>query len=82
MLGVLGKVFFHTIVHHGAPIEGMRLPFAVVAVELAEQDGLRYLATMVDCRNEDIRCDMPVEMTWIERGVTPFPAFRPASSAA
>lgn len=73
-----GTVYFFTIVHQGAPVPGVEFPFPVAGVELVEQEALRYLATITDCRNEDIRCGMPVELTWTERMGTPAPVFRPA----
>ena len=51
----------------------------LVGVELAEQPGLRYLSTVDGIAFEDLRHDMPVELTWIERDGRPAPAFRPAS---
>lgn len=50
----------------------------LVAVELAERTGLRYLSTVDGVAFEDLRHDMPVELTWIEQGGRRVPAFRPA----
>lgn len=47
-------------------------------MQLAEQDGLRFTGTIVGCAPRDVRIGMPVELTWIERGGSPYPAFRPA----
>jgi len=49
----------------------------LVAVELAEQQGLRYLSTVDGVAFEDLRHDMEVELTWVERGDRLVPAFRP-----
>jgi uncharacterized OB-fold protein len=49
----------------------------LVAVELAEQQGLRYLSTVDGVAFTDLRHDMPVELTWIERNGRVVPAFRP-----
>jgi len=50
----------------------------LVAVELAEQKGLRYLSTVDEVAFTDLRHDMAVELTWIERNGLRVPAFRPA----
>lgn len=54
-------------------------PYPVVTVELAEQDGLRFTSTMVDCDPDEVRIGVPVELVWIERSGAPFPAFRPVT---
>jgi len=51
----------------------------LIGVELAEQPGLRYLSTVDGMEFADLRHDLPVELTWIERGGLPAPAFRPAA---
>lgn len=58
---------------------GKRFGNAVVllAVELAEQTGLRYLSTVDGAAFEDLRHDMEVELTWIESHGRQVPAFRP-----
>jgi uncharacterized protein len=76
-----GTVYLTMFLHQGPQVPGVdySTPHPVVLVELAEQPGLRVTTTMVDIANEDIRIGMPVELTWIERGGEPVPAFRPAS---
>ena len=51
-------------------------PYPVVAVELAEQPGLRVAATVVDAAKDDIVLDAPVELAWVERDGRPVAAFR------
>jgi uncharacterized OB-fold protein len=53
---------------------------ALIGVELAEQPGLRYLSTVDGMEFADLRHDMPVELTWVERNGQPAPAFRPAAA--
>lgn len=53
-------------------------PFPAGAAELVEQKGLRFIAPLVNVRNEDIRHDMPLELTWIDRGGVPAPGWQPA----
>jgi uncharacterized OB-fold protein len=72
-----GTIYLFALVRQGSPVADVDFPVPVVAVELAEQEGLRYLSTMIDCANEDISVGMPVEMVWTERDGNPAPAFRP-----
>jgi uncharacterized OB-fold protein len=51
----------------------------VATVELVEQPGLRFTATLVDCERERMRIGLPVELAVMERGGRPVPAFRPAA---
>ena len=75
-----GVVFTFTVLHTGwARDVDYSAGHPVAVIELAEQPGLRITATIVDCPKEDIRIDMPVELTWIERAGHPIPAFRPAA---
>jgi uncharacterized OB-fold protein len=55
-------------------------PYPVVAVELAEQPGLRVAATIVGARHDDIVLDAPVALAWIEREGRPVAAFRLVTS--
>lgn len=79
-----GTVFLYSLLHQGPPIPGVDYskPHPVVAIELEEQPGLRYLGTMVGCEPEDIQLDMPVELVWTERGGVPCAAFTPAGKGA
>jgi uncharacterized OB-fold protein len=52
-------------------------PHPVVSVELAEQRGLRFTSTVVNCAPEDLRIGLPVQLTWIDRAGAPFPVFEP-----
>ena len=75
-----GRVYLLTKIRHTRANDraGRRQGSVVlVTVELAEQPGLRYLATVDGAAFEDLRHDMPVELTWIERDGLPVPAFRP-----
>jgi hypothetical protein len=53
----------------------------VVSVELAEQAGLRFTSTVVNCPPEEIRIGLPVALAWIDRAGAPFPVFEPATDA-
>jgi uncharacterized protein len=79
-----GTVHLFMLLHQGPPADGVdysKAPHPVVTVDLSEQEGLRFTSTMVDCPLAEIRIGMPVEMTWIERNGSPYPAFRPVSLA-
>jgi len=76
-----GTVHLFVKLHQGPPAQGVEYAPAhpVVTVELEEQEGLRFTGTMVGCALEDIRIGMRVELTWVERNGSPYPAFRPAA---
>jgi hypothetical protein len=77
-----GTVYLVTLLHQGPPADGVdyaKGPHPVVTVELEEQPELRFSSTMVGCAPHDVRIGMPVELTWIERSGSPYPAFRPAT---
>lgn len=74
-----GSVFMFTLVHQQRDPNGsLPAPEPVVAVELAEQPGLRYLSTVVNCDPHEITEDMPVQLVWAERDGIRWPAFEPA----
>src|SRR5262249_5225926 len=75
-----GTVHLFVLLSQGPPAEGVdyaQAPHPVVTVQLEEQDGLRFTGTMVGCGLADIRVGLPVELTWIERHGSPYPAFKP-----
>lgn len=77
-----GTVHLFILLHQGPSADGVdysEAPHPVVTVELEEQAGLRFTSTVVGCALSDIRIGMPVELTWIDRHHSPYPAFRPAS---
>ena len=77
-----GSVFMFTLIQQerdpSAPMTG---PTVVAAVELAEQDGLRYLSQIVNCPPDAIELDMPVRLVWIEQAGRPAPAFEPTGGS-
>jgi uncharacterized OB-fold protein len=76
-----GVVHLLMLLHQGPPAEGVDYgagPYPVVTVELAEQPGLRYTSTIVDCPPDKLAIGLPVELAWIERNGAPFPVFTPA----
>jgi uncharacterized OB-fold protein len=73
-----GRVYSFVVYHRGyhAAFEG-DLPYAVAIVALNE--GPHLLTNIVGCIPEQVRCDMPVEVTWeqVTDEIT-LPKFRPA----
>lgn len=58
-----GKVHTYTVVHRTFdPAFEPLLPYIIVIVELDE--GPRYLANMQECKPEDMKLDMPVEVVF------------------
>jgi len=81
---VSGRGTIHLLIwlRQGPPADGVdyATPHPVVTVELVEQPGLRFTSTVVGVRMGEVAIGDPVELTWIERGGEPFPAFaRPAA---
>ena len=81
---VSGRGTVHLLIrlYQGPPAPGVdytKGPYPVVAVELAEQTGLRFTSTVVDCPPEELRIGLPVALAWIDRAGAPFPVFEPAT---
>jgi uncharacterized OB-fold protein len=75
-----GKIYtfctYRRLYHPGF---GDDLPYVLAVIAL--EDGPRLLSNVIDCRPEDVRCDMPVEVVY--RDVTDaisLPLFRPAKT--
>jgi uncharacterized OB-fold protein len=60
------------------PYYATHMPYVLAVVELDEQKNLKLVTNIVDCAEEDLRIDMPVEVVF--REVAPgytLPLFRP-----
>jgi uncharacterized protein len=72
-----GKVYSFTIAHRpGNPAFADRVPYNIAIIELDE--GVRLPSSITGCENEDIKCDMPVEVVFED--ITPevsLPYFKP-----
>jgi uncharacterized protein len=58
-----------------------KVPYSLCVVELDEEQNLKMVSNMVDCAEEDLRIDMPVEVAF--RQVAPglaLPQFRPVNA--
>ena len=75
-----GKIYSFTVSHRPAsPAFEPDVPYNIAIVELDE--GVRMMSNIVECQNEDLRIDMPVEVVFDD--VTPeitLPKFRPTPS--
>jgi uncharacterized OB-fold protein len=79
-----GTLYSYTIaVHPFHPWLASRLPYVLAVVELEEQPNLKLVTNVVECQEDDLRCGMPVEVTYetIAEGVV-LPMFRPRTGAA
>ena len=62
------------------PYYQSQVPYVLAVVELEEQPNLKLVTNIVDCAEEDLRIDMPVEVTF--REVAPgctLPLFAPTA---
>lgn len=80
----LGRIHLVIFLHQGPPADGVdyTTPYPVATVELDEQAGLRFTATVVGSPNDDITINQRVELTWIERAGVPTPAFKLAGGTS
>ncbi len=76
-----GSVYMFTLLHQlRDPNQPLAAPMGLAAIELEEQEGLRYLSRVVDCPAEALVHGMPVTLTWIEEDGRRWPAFTPAAA--
>jgi len=72
-----GKIYSFTVVHSYQPTEFEDVvPYVIAVIELEE--GVRMMSNIVECKPDDIKCDMEVEVIFEQ--VTDdftFPRFRP-----
>jgi uncharacterized protein len=64
--------------HQGPPADGVdyRTPHPVVAVDLDEQEGLRFTTAGVSPDDGELSIGDRVELDWITRSGHPFPVWR------
>ncbi len=73
-----GEVFTYSLnVKPWAP--GMKVPYVIAVVRLAEQEHLQLLTNIVDVAPEDVRIGMPVEVTFEQDEDVWLPMFRPVA---
>ena len=75
-----GKIYSFTVANRTvSPAFRQDVPYSIAIIELEE--GVRMMSNIVECRNEDLSIDMPVEVVFDD--VTPeitLPKFRPRRS--
>ena len=71
-----GKVYSFSVIHQ-APMASYQgdVPYVLAVIEL--QEGPRMMTNVVNCRVEDVSVEMPVEVTFEERGDMTIPQFQP-----
>lgn len=72
-----GTVFTYTVNRHPYSPD-VPLPYVIALVELAEQEGLRFMTNIVGCEPDDVRIDLPVHVTFDAQGEVYVPVFAPA----
>jgi uncharacterized OB-fold protein len=79
-----GKIYNWVIVHYSPKEHGFSgdVPYAVVYVQLDGHKSMRMCGNLIDCKNEDIYPDMPVEVVFddVTQEVT-LPKWRPVKSS-
>jgi uncharacterized OB-fold protein len=72
-----GTIYMAIFLRQGPPAPGVdySVPYPVVTVELDEQPGLRFTATVVGAEQDDINIGARVRLSWIERAGMPVPVF-------
>lgn len=75
-----GTVYSYTVVENNAPSAFINdMPYVVAIVRLKE--GVQMLTNIVGCDPHEVRCDMPVEVTFDKLSDEfTLPKFRPAGS--
>jgi uncharacterized OB-fold protein len=76
-----GTIHLAIFLYQGPPATGVdySTPYPLVTVDLDEQPGLRFSATVVGSRNEQVVIGTRVRLDWIERDGVPVPVFRLAA---
>jgi hypothetical protein len=78
-----GTIHLLILLHQGPPADGVdyTTPHPVAAVELDEQEGLRFTSTVIGAENSDIEVGARVSLEWTERNGRPYPLWRVAVTA-
>ena len=78
---VSGRGTLHTYVINHRPAPGFEGPYAIAVVQLEEGPRMMSNIVGVDQTPEALVLDMPLEVTFEERGEVQLPLFRPAGQA-
>jgi uncharacterized OB-fold protein len=76
-----GTVYSYTVVHNNAPSAfAADMPYVIAVVRLEE--GVQMLSNLVECNPDELRCDLPVEVTFEKLDETfTLPKFKPVAAA-
>lgn len=74
---VSGRGTVHSFTVNHQPWDGDPEPYALVLVELAEQEGLRLTSNLVGCPADAARIGLPVRVVFEHREPVWFPLFTP-----
>jgi uncharacterized OB-fold protein len=76
-----GTLYSYTVVMQAFhPYFVERLPYTLAVVELEEEAGLRVTTNIIDCPEDQLRIDLPVEVAFVDVSpVLTLPMFRPRS---
>ena len=71
-----GKLYSYTIAYRGSPVFSANGPYNIAMIEIEE--GVRMPSSIVECKNEDLKCDMKVEVVFKDDGPEyAIPYFKP-----
>ena len=75
-----GTVYSFTVVENNAPSGFLdQMPFVIAIIRLDE--GVRMMSALVACDPADVRCEMPVEVTFVDVSAElTLPKFKPAAA--
>ena len=79
--GGRGSLYTYTVTETAFhPYWADKLPYVVAVVTLEEQPDRRVITNVIDCREDELRVGLPLEVTYVEAapGLT-LPVFRPAA---
>jgi uncharacterized OB-fold protein len=76
---VSGRGVVHSFTINHQPWDGSTEPWAIVLVELDEQEGLRLTSNMVNCSIDDVRIGIPVHVVFQQHEDVFVPVFERAN---
>jgi uncharacterized protein len=73
-----GKIYTFAV-HHRAYHPGFQNDLPYITAVIALDEGPHFLSNIVDCKSDEVYCDMPVEVVWedIDEAFS-LPKFRPS----
>lgn len=76
-----GTVHLLIYVHQGPEVPGVNYEngYPVAVIELDEQEGLRFVSTVINYDKSTLKVGTRVNLEWSTRNGNPFPVFSPAN---